>query len=85
MLALIINLWIMVFIFGGSIIACLDDIKKELQKSNSNLEKIDDRLYALNKELTHSVGENVARLRDSLSSLTNNFVNFFKMLTKRSR
>lgn len=75
----------MAFIFGGSIIACLDDIKKELQKSNSNLEKIDDRLFSLNKELTNSVGENVARLRDSLSSLTNNFVNFFKMLTKRSR
>ena len=85
MLALIINLWIIVFLFGGGIIGCLDDIKEELQKSNNNLEKIDDRLYSLNKELTHSVGENVARLRDSLSSLTNNFVNFFKMLTKRSR
>lgn len=85
MLALIINLWIMVFIFGGSICAGLDDIKKELQKSNNNLEKIDDRLYALNKELHFLIEENVARLRDSLSNLTNNFVNFFKMLTKRSR
>lgn len=75
----------MVFIFGGSIIACLDDIKKELQKLNNNLEKIDDRIYPLNKELPFFIEKNINKLCDSLNNLTNNFVNFFKVLTKRSR
>lgn len=74
MLSLIINLWLISFIFLGSIIACLDDIKKELKDINIRLIRSVDNISSTNKSCCAST-------RDGIDKL----IHFFEGLTRRSR
>lgn len=74
MTILVINLWLISFMFLGSIIACLDDIKKELKDINSRLIKSIDGVSSASKSSSASI-------RDGLDK----FIKFFEGLTRRSR